>query len=434
MSSTIEIARMFAPKAYAPASTRGLMRTLLIDKTAVYVFPRDLTKQDAMALGLLFTLMGTSTTATLEEWKSYVCSYTCYLLPDMLGKLPKESYQTISVTRPTIAPTLLRIQQYVHHAYDETEEANPLADDGLQGVTAHAGLPKADAGAGYKWVGAECSMKHIYAHYSLVVFLAGKQITDLNRAAITEKRPLAIIGKCSLDETTLILNGPLRLSDASHLYIHTAWSEMTIFRAQCFLEFMNYASMNVNFAQDIIYTSVHLLRFSGLAHARFSYKLIKSNPWVREFAPLQSSIAVFEDSLKESMKVPPPLQPYLKLIYADKSSLFPRKEMEPLVACAVALEEQLQESVGQFFRSDKYAALVDLFLEERSARMSRTVTRQVTTLAELEEQEELGSQAAYALGGDAPAGGPADQEGEETVTEEQAVEPEAPQETAGHDT
>lgn len=384
MPSTFDVARMFAPKAYAPSASKALMKTRLVKKTIVFILPSDISEADMMAVGLAFMLMGTATGAPLESWKSYVCSYTCFLLPEIQGRLPAESYTFVSLSKAAITPVLARIQQYVDMGLVE-DDANKLPDDGLAGVTLHPELPAAGAGAGYKWCGAEATMKHIYAHYSLIVFLAGKIITVDNREAITEKRPAAIIGKCNLDENTLTLNGPLRISDDGHVYINAAWSEMTIFRATCFLEFIQYASMEVNFAQDIIYTSVHLLRYTGLSHARFSYKLIMSNPWVKDFAPLQSSYTTFEDSLKESIKVPALLQPYVKLIFADKSSLFPRKEMEPLVACAVAMEQEMHDSVQQFYRSDKYAAIVDLFLAERQRRSAGGAQKRVTTLAELEE-------------------------------------------------
>lgn len=389
MASSLDTARMFAPRAYAPQASRTLMKTRLVKKTMIYTFPTDLSEEELLSTGLAFMLMGTNTTASLEEWKSYVCSYTCFLIPEMRGKLALENYAYTAVSKASMAPILARLQTYIDKGLAE-EEDNNLSDTGLVNITLHAGLPAASAPSGYKWVGAEATMKHIYAHYSLVVFLAGKIITDVNRAAITENRPGAIIGKCNLDEETLTLVGALRLSDPSHTYIHAAWAEMTTFRAACFLEFMNYASMNVNFAQDIIYTSVHLLRYTGLTHARFAYKLLKANPWVREFPPLQGSVTVFEDSLRESMKVPSLLQPYLKLIFADKSNLFPRKEMEPLVACAVAIEEQMSDTVQQFYRSDKYAAIVDLFMDERQQRSSIGKNKgKITTLAELEETSDV---------------------------------------------
>lgn len=384
MPSTFDVARMFAPKAYAPSASKTLLKTRLVKKTIVYLLPPDLSDEEMMAAGLLFMLMGTATSASLESWKSYICSYTCFLLPEIQGRLPAESYAFVALSKAAITPALARVQQYVEVGLVE-EENNKMSDTGLLNITLHPDLPAAGAETGYKWCGAEASMKHIYAHYSLIVFLAGKIITPENREALTEKRPAAIIGKCNLDELTLTLNGNLRISDVGHVYINAAWSEMTIFRATCFLEFIQYASMEVNFAQDIIYTSVHLLRYTGLSHARFSYKLIMSNPWVKDFAPLQSSYTTFEDSLRESIKVPALLQPYVKLIFADKSSLFPRKEMEPLVACAVAMEQEMHDSVQQFYRSDKYAAIVDLFLAERQRRSAGGIKKRVTTLAELEE-------------------------------------------------
>lgn len=387
MDKTLDLARMFAPKAYAPSARKTLMRTALVERTVVYVMPEDLSDKEKLMVGLVFMLMGTAQSATLSSWKSYICSYTCFLLPEMRGKLPADSYATTSLTRAAVAPMLALVEQYMDNGLAE-EDQNALPDEGLIGVTLHSGLPAAAALSGYKWCGAEATMKHVYSHYSMIVFLAGKIITDVNREAITDRRPAAIIGKCNLDPLTLTLNGALRLSDASHTYINAAWSEMTVFRAVCFLEFMNYASMEVNFAQDIIYTSVHLLRYTGLSHARFSYKLIKANPWVKDFPPLQSSYTVFEDSLRESMKIPAMLQPYIKLIFADKSNLFPRKEMEPLVACAVAIEQQMYDTVQQFYRSDRYTAIVDLFLAERQRRSATSLQKHVTTLAELEDHSD----------------------------------------------
>jgi hypothetical protein len=421
--------KMFAPRAFAPQRTKALMALQLVKKTAVYVVPSDLTDEEKMAMGLLFALMATNRSASLEEWKSYVVSYTGFLIPGMIGKLPKESYSTISMSKATINPAITRILQYIRVAHVATEEENPMADDGLHGLSVHSGLPAIEAEAGYKWVGAEATAKHIFAHYALIVFLAGKTITDLNREAITTNRPRALVGKCHLDEETLILNGALRISDIGHEYITVAWSEVSIFRAHCFLEFMNYASMDTNSMQDIIYTSVHLLRHSGMTHARLSYKLIKANMWVVDFAPLQGPVSVFFDSLRESLRVPTALQPYLKLIYADKSNLFPRKEMEPLVACAVAVEEEMSDSITQFYRNERYQAIVELFMEERRARMKPTSrVQKITTLAELEERdsrENYDGEAPDEDEGDAEAAAGPDQ-AEEEQEEENDEEIESP--------
>lgn len=415
MSEVFKSSRMFAPRPYAPSLKKGLLPVNLVQKTTIYLVPKDLTDRERLALGLAFALLGTSVSATLEQWKSYVCSYTCFLIPGILGRTPGDSYSQVHLTRATLAPVLATIQAYMDVAYAD-EASNTLPDGGLDGLTIHSGLPSAHAPAECKWVGAEATMKHIYGHYSLVVFLAGKTIGEDNRVAITEKRPLAVIGKASLDEHTLILNGALRLSDASHVYLHAAWSEMTSFRSQCFLEFVGYASMEVNFAQDIIYTSVHLLRFSGMGHAKLSYKLIRAYPWVVNFSPLAGSVATFLDSVRESARVPEHLQPYLKLIYGDKSSLFPRKDMEPLIACAAAEEETMSDTMTQFYRSDRYSAIVDLFMEEKQRRAPKKArAERITTIAEAEE----GSDAEYEEGTNPDHGDEEDQPGSDDHEEEE---------------
>lgn len=379
---------MFAPQVHGKRGTK-LLRTALASKIPVYIFPKDLGEQDLLAVGALLALAGTNTSAALMEWKSYVCTYTCFLIPELQGVLKKDAYTFVAITKASIAPLVAIMRQYMGMAQAE-EDANTLSDTGLVGLSLHGGLPAIEAAEGYKWVGAEVTAKHIFAHYAMVVFLAGKIVTDLNRESVVTNRPIALIGKFHLAEETLLLNGALRISDVGHTMITMAWGEMTSFRAGCFMEFVKYASIDVDLSQDIIYTNVHLLRYSGMGHARLSYKLIRANPWVMDFAPLASSVTVFIDSVRASMRVAPHLQPFVKLMYGDKSGLFPRKEMEPLVACAAALEEEVSESITNFVRSDKYAAIVDLFLEERRMRMARKKTARVATLAEIEEEAEEG--------------------------------------------
>lgn len=382
----LDSSTFFAPRAHAPKGKK-LLKTTLVGKTTVYIFPKDLTEEELLSIGLLLALTGTNTTAALAEWKSYICTYSCFLIPELQGALKKESYTLVNVSKANIAASLSTVKQYLDVAQEE-EANNKVSDTGLAKIKLHNGLPSIDAESGYKWVGAEATAKHIYAHYAMLVFLAGKTVTDLNRDAVTVNRPAALIGKFHLDEETMLLNGNLRISDVGHTLANVAWGEMTSFRAACFSEFIKYASVDVDLGQDIIYTNVHLMRYANMGHAKLSYKLIRANPWVLDFAPLASSIAVFMDSVRVSMTVAPSLQPYVKLMYGDKSGLFPRKEMEPLVACAAALEEEVSETVTNFVRSDKYAAIVDLFLEERRMRMAKKRTARVATLAEIEEADE----------------------------------------------
>lgn len=393
MESLFDKATMFAPQPFAPVASGPLLPTALTLKTKVYVVPAGLSADQLLMVGLVFMLMGTADSATLEMWKSYLVSYTCFLIPGMRQRLPTDLFTFSTIPMAMITAVLERVQPYVAAAQLD-EASNTLPDDGLSGIMLHGDLPAAAALQGYKWCGAEATSKHVFSHYSIIVYLAGKVVTEEKRDNFVTARSGAMISKAKLDALTLTLNGPLRLSDSSHIYLNAAWGEMSIFRATCFLEFMGYASMKVTHSQELIYTSVHLLRYSGMSHAMFAYKLIRAYPWVKDFEPLQSSYHVFMDSLRMSLKVPEQLQPYLKIIYADKSGLFPRKDMEPLVACALAEEEKVSESITNFYRSDKFAGIVDMFLEEKAQRAAgiKRQTKGIKTMAELEEDA---SEAAY---------------------------------------
>jgi len=255
-----------------------------------------------------------------------------------------------------------------------------------EGKAVVAGLPEIPKDKDWMSVHGEWIPKVLACHYSLVLFLAGKRVDGSDHTSMTVKRPKALRDKAHLGASVGFLDGALRLSDTSHLLINNAWAEMSILRSTCITEFAAFSASDTDFIQDIVYTTMHLLQFSGMQHAKITHGFLKAYDWVVEVPSLRNSLGIFVGSVKAMAKYPGEIQPYLKVIYGDKVDVFPRKELEPLVACALAVGREIDENLKDFFSSGEYAAIVEAFMDERERR--RTI-REGKILREEQEFLEL---------------------------------------------
>jgi len=363
---------MFAPQA-AQSKTKStlLLSTRLKSKVRVFVFPANLSEEDSTIIAFAFCLTGSAVNKMSPEWKSYLVSYTCFLFPNLTRGLDKNAYEIEEMNVSDIASQMEKIKALVSAA--QTQEEHTVIPSGfLSGFSLHDSLPSLGITTDEEWLGAECKMKHVYCHYATLLFLSAKQATDDRaKAQMAKKRPDALIRKYHLDSDTSILVGAFRLSEHAYTMLNVAWSELGAFKVQCISQFAKFSSDESNLAQDIIYTNMQLMKFSGMAHAQISYRFLKSYPWATEIPILRSSVVTFIDSLMQSNSIEPELQPYTKIMYGDKSALYPRKDMEPLVACAVAAETDIHETLQGFYTSQKFGGVIEAFLDERKDRETR---------------------------------------------------------------
>jgi len=363
-----DLRQIFAPAAQplTRGGKGGVTSTLQV-KTPVVLFPKVLTPDQTLKMALAFALLGTDLSATSLQWKSYVASYTCLLFRGFSQKLPKDSFEIHEVTIESVQTVLDKIDGYQAVAYVD-EADNALADNGLDGLSVHRTLPTARILKGCKWVGAECTAKHAYCHYALVVFLISKQVGSSGHDPIAINRPRGLIQKYSLDDVTMILNGDLRMSNDAHVGINVAWNEMSAFRAICMREFATFGASDTDMGQDIVFTNVRLMRYGQMVHSTLIYRFIQEYPWVAEFPGLRGQVAAYKDSIRAMLGVDATIRPFVKLIWGDKTNIFPRKEMEGLVACALSVLEETNDTLKDFYRSALWGNLVESFQEERLRR------------------------------------------------------------------
>jgi hypothetical protein len=353
-------------------------------------------RESVLDIALACAVACTSTNPSPGLWKNLLATYTNVLFEGILNRLPKDQFVPVKISTEQVA--LLR-SEFIRL----DTEADALPDDNATGLPAGAfsgfvlpwDLPSPDASAVAGWTTYCRDEKVLYAHYALLIFLAGKQINDKNREAITVARPRALIQKFKI-EATAILSGPMRISNHAHAAINQAWLEMSSLKAQCFREFSTYSHSSTTLGQDILLTNVNLMRFAQMQHATMIHKFLLAYPWASEMSALRQAISIYHDSLTAALKIQDHLQPFIKVIWGDKSGIFPRKELGPLIAVALDTEKEVHETLANYYSDERFVSVVEAFREERARRailLNRGVPapvhlESIDALTDVDEDEE----------------------------------------------
>ncbi|RKF63845.1 hypothetical protein GcM3_136017 [Golovinomyces cichoracearum] len=349
----------------------SLISTRLHDNLICYVLPNNASKDAALDLAYACALACTSQQAPLSQWKNLLLTYTNIMIPGLVKKLPRGMVKMTKI--PLVTINALR-----HSFSNYNEETQPddyqIPSDAFNDFSVGGELPSPHPNIACDNITYCRNAKSLYAHFSLVVFLAGKLIDDANRTAITVARPKALIGKYKISGVE-ILNGTARISDHGHQFIHQAYLEMRAFTGECFKEFSEYSTSATTLYHDIINVNVMLLRFAKMQHAAIINKFLEAYPWASEMVELKQSLAVYGNSIKALCALPPAWQPYVNLIYGFKPDLFPRKELGPLIACAVEVESETNETMRNYYHDERYADVVDKFKSLRDSKSQQIFRR-----------------------------------------------------------
>lgn len=390
---------MFSPAlgSIGTRSKKSTVTTRLTTPIKYYVSEGKMNRDTIMDMAFACTVSATSESTTLDQWKNLIATFTNTLFDGIVTKLPKDQYQMVKLSDADIAK--LR-QSFV--TLDNATDA--IIDDNSTGLPVGAfggfypswDLPIPSQSVAGGWGTYSRSEKTLYAHYALVVFLAGKKITNDNRTAITVARPKALIGKFTI-EGVETLNGLLKMSNVAHEMIFQAWLEMSSLKAECFREFSSYTASQTSLGQDIILTNITLMRFAQMNHATIIHKFLLAYPWASELPYLRQPLTLYMDSLAAAAKMPASLQPFIKIIWGDKSGLFPRKDLGALIAVALDTEKEVNETLSSYYSDERFASIVEAFRDDRDRRVTKknkighetvVVAEENETDEEAEEEEE----------------------------------------------
>lgn len=366
-----KVENLFAANPATAAKARAPPTALSVtEKTPYLVLPGTSDEDTAVAWLLHLALLGTSVTTRVKEWKSWVLSYLIAVAPHLAAKIPGRAYPRIVLSDTQIKDMVKTLGDI--KALYATKDKNivvPGMKKACESIS-FDGLPVIAKDLPWEKLSGDWDVKILLGHFSIVLFLVGKRIEGSDHSPIAKARPEAVRKKAHLFTVRALLDGDLRMSDVSHNLINSAWAEMAVVRSVAITEFAAYSQSDTDFGQDIIYTTMHLLRWSGMQHARITMDFLHTYPWATEVPQLRTFIAKYLDHMKTAAKFDPVLQPYLKVIFQDKVDVFPRKELEPLVGCALDTQEAVSDTLKNFYRSSDYSSIVAAFREEAERRSS----------------------------------------------------------------
>lgn len=352
------------PKTTVPA-------TGFTKKITYYTLPETASTETRERVMFYLASLGTSSEESLEKWKSWVVTYVCAMTPALSKMLNAKMFQATQIP----SPKLLEVDTIFSDA-----ESAILKDDAaaVESITARLAaldtfpvLPRMAEKLNLANANGEWTAKVIACHFSIMLFLAGKRVDGNDHSQVTIARPRAIKSKAHLDGTIELLEGTFRMSNRAHTRINDAWSEMGALRAIVFTEYAKFESAEVDEYQNLIWTTMHLLRFSGMSHAAIVFSFLQVCPWVYEIPTLRPALALYARSVVEAEKVDSKLFPYIKLIYGDKSTFFLRKDLEPLIACAVSVLTETNPTLAAYYTKPEFAPIVEAFELKRREKESK---------------------------------------------------------------
>lgn len=345
-----------------------LSLTAFAEKIPYYALPDETTTANRLLVARYLAYCGTSESLRLPEWKTWIVTWACLITPAFMGRLPTTTFSKITMG-PNIFPHVIQVVTNLENAHLANDrEATDESGNAIKALNVMPLLPEIKHSVDMAFGNGEWSAKVALCYYSMVIFLAAKRIENDDHSSINDARPKALRGKAHIPDQLDYLEGELKMSDSSHLCINSSWSEMGQLRSVVFREYALYDDDEADLMKDILWTNVHLMRYANMGHALITYNFLQAYPWAADVPALKTSIGIYLNSLREASKVDQKLFPFIKLIYGDRSGLFPRKDMEPLVACSVAVQKETSSTLADFYTSSTFNPIVDAFLEEKARR------------------------------------------------------------------
>jgi hypothetical protein len=211
----------------------------------------------------------------------------------------------------------------------------------------------------------------LYGALAVCLFALGKQMTEDNKTAFTEKRPQAVMGKygVSADESIFLKGGKYATHPSVFAAIRQGAAIHQEIRSVLVRQLVHVSAQEFQTPElDVLVTIFKQLAGTQLAHVGAIADLILSQPWVLRMDELRPSLMSFQASMEAWMAMDPIERPYVRLLTSDHKALFPRRDMMPLIAVASAEKRGLESTFVQYQGGvDSYSGLVTKFKQLRAA-------------------------------------------------------------------
>lgn len=352
------------------SNSEGIIKTL-----PIYTFPGGVTADDKLTVLSYMTAFGLSDDESPTKWATWVYSFICMCfdtMPDLIKREGGREYTFHKFPMETIH-TLCELR-------DRALEFDGSGDDNeyghiLQRLQFPAHFPSIarsqemfpDALAGCRTIPA------VYGFCGLLVFMAGKKITEKNETTITERRPQNIVDTYGIAETaTYFLTGEGKMQSTAHKMVNQAWVTYAFARRAIITDVAAFASGN-SLPQRVVYTISKLLENVGMQSAYYIHRFLQAFPEAKRYACIRPSLGVYASSIREVARADARIQPYYKVIHGDLTRAFHRNGLLTLAACAISFEKTTSPSMRNFSLGEGATTAVNMFDTEAAAHGHKTL-------------------------------------------------------------
>jgi len=361
----------------------------IVEKLVVYHWPvKQLSDDSKLAVMSFFTAYGRSESVSPSSWATWAFSYLMLAFPEL-----KERVRTENDREYTFKPLP---SQFIQALVDVASAAEDFDDDNPAGyVQAAASIPQLEGLPGISSnssgfppeLNSSATVPAVYGYAALLIFLAGKRITDRTVSTITERRPGNLRDAYHIPESaTFILLGEGKMGTAAHTYVNQAWVTYAPARVAIISEVARFAS-GVSLPQRVVYTLAKMIEFAGMQQATFIHEFLQAMPQCVNYSCIRPSYNAYATSLREVAAAPGYLQPFYKVIHGERTRAFHRNSILTLSACATAYKKYTTPSMKNFNLGEGATPAVNMYDAEAVKKGHPTLQGLATVEPEVDQPE-----------------------------------------------
>jgi hypothetical protein len=227
--------------------------------------------------------------------------------------------------------------------------------------------------------------KNAFAGASMILFSLGKEYNPQNEKGALENRPKALMGQFAMsdDEFTSAPGKPDGPSIKTLGQIYAAFNIYTEVRSAIVRTFLAIYRSGEHVTPDmgLMMVSMKMLENAQMTHVVTIQNMLSAHPWLVKVPSLRPSIKEYALELKRFALLPATVRGHIRLIETGSNVYFPSSKMRPLVAVAVDLQKDIEESMKNYVGGQNQ--YTDLLAEVRQYKEGFRMEQGVDSLASI---------------------------------------------------
>jgi len=360
------------------SSSDGIIKTLVI-----YTWPKDVPDDEKLAFLSFLTAFGRSEEESPSKWATWMYTYIvlCFdTMEDLIKRQGGREYTFKPLERSLIHTVIqLRDSSLDFDGSGDNRDYITL----LTQLSFPDRFPSMSRSEEFfpDVLAAGATIPSIYGFCSLLVFLAGKKISDKNVTTITENRPKNLVDTYGInDQAAYFLTGDGKMGTVAHKMCNQAWVTYAQARVAIITDVSSFA-VGSSLAQRVVFTVSKLLENVGMQPAYYIHRFLQAFPQCIDYACIRPALGVYSASIREVAQADARIQPYYKVIHGDLTRVFHRNGILALSACAISFEKHMSPSMRYFTLGEGATAAVNMFDMEAVSRGHRTLSSVAAALA-----------------------------------------------------